>query len=319
MIDTFRQGHDLPMVTPAAILTRVGRIDFDNYPASFFRFAGQLGKEGRPRRVMNALGQTMIMRHAVDMQVFHTDDSMGIDDLTAFLMGEVIASECNSLMHTGYDFTMLMTFRSTFCQFALLALHFSKGLFLFAKETGIANLTVSRQGSKRLEPYVNPHLCSTFRQAFRLTLTRERSIPFTSRGTLDGESLHLSLERPVQHDLDMAYARGVEFTLRIDLKPALREGEAVIAVLALEAWKSRLFGMFFHPSEEGFDGKIKAYCHVLQHLGMDASKRGMFSFQYREGRLLLIEAQRTAVLLIDFLTSLQQVVIEPSAFFQGLI
>jgi len=34
------QRHHLPMMAPAAILTRVGRIDCNVFPASLFRFAG---------------------------------------------------------------------------------------------------------------------------------------------------------------------------------------------------------------------------------------------------------------------------------------
>ena len=45
MIGTLTQGHHLPMMTPAAILRCVGRIHFEELPASFFRFAGQLIKE----------------------------------------------------------------------------------------------------------------------------------------------------------------------------------------------------------------------------------------------------------------------------------
>ena len=33
----------------------------------------------------------MVMGHAVDLQVFHSNDAVGIDDLTAFLMGEVVS------------------------------------------------------------------------------------------------------------------------------------------------------------------------------------------------------------------------------------
>jgi hypothetical protein len=39
----------LPMVTPAAILRRVGRIDFESSSASFFRFAEQLVKKTSSR------------------------------------------------------------------------------------------------------------------------------------------------------------------------------------------------------------------------------------------------------------------------------
>ena len=64
------------MSTGAARLTRIGRIDFDERSASFFRFARELGKECRPRGICNALGKTMIVNHAVDLQVFDTEMKM---------------------------------------------------------------------------------------------------------------------------------------------------------------------------------------------------------------------------------------------------
>jgi len=70
MIRTLRQRHDLPMVTPTAILRRVGGVHSNVPSASFFRFAGQFTEELRPRSIMNAFCQTMVMRHTIDMQVF---------------------------------------------------------------------------------------------------------------------------------------------------------------------------------------------------------------------------------------------------------
>src|SRR5438874_1493753 len=97
------QGHLLALSTLATCLTRIGRIDFDQLPTSFFRFVGQLTKEGRPRGIDNAFGKTMIMRHAVDVQVFDADDTEAINDLSAFLMGEVLPSERYPFMHPCHD------------------------------------------------------------------------------------------------------------------------------------------------------------------------------------------------------------------------
>src|SRR5918911_1945364 len=97
----FTEWHRLSMFASAACLTGIGRIDFDKHSASLFRFAGELTKEGRPTRIMNALGKTMVMGQAVDMQVFYADDPRGIDDLAALLMGEVLPSPGNALMDTG--------------------------------------------------------------------------------------------------------------------------------------------------------------------------------------------------------------------------
>src|SRR5260221_58943 len=110
MIHTLTKRHLLPMMTTAAILARISWIHFDSYSSSFFRFGEQLVKKFRPRSVCNALGKTMVMHHPIDGQVFYTDDTKCINDLTAFLMGEVVTSKGDALMHTRNDFTMLLAF-----------------------------------------------------------------------------------------------------------------------------------------------------------------------------------------------------------------
>src|SRR5437660_11886237 len=72
--DTDIQGYLLPMSTPATGLARIGRIDFYELASSFFRFGVQLGKEGRPRGICNAFRKTMVVGHAVHLQVLHADD-----------------------------------------------------------------------------------------------------------------------------------------------------------------------------------------------------------------------------------------------------
>src|SRR6266851_2698545 len=97
--------HLLAMSTPAACLACIGGIDFDERSASFFRFARELGKECRPRGICNAFGKTMVVGHPGHLQVFDTDDPKLIDDLAAFLMGEVLSPPRNPFMHTGDHFT----------------------------------------------------------------------------------------------------------------------------------------------------------------------------------------------------------------------
>ena len=96
MIDAFTQRYLLPVMAPAAILRRIGRINFDERSASFFRFADELGKECRPRGITDAFGETMVMNHAVHVEVFYADDPVGIDNLAAILIGEVVTPEIQS-------------------------------------------------------------------------------------------------------------------------------------------------------------------------------------------------------------------------------
>src|SRR2546421_4987394 len=122
--DSEIQGHLLPMSTLATCLTRIGRIDFDQLSASFFRFARELTKEGRPRDVCNALCQTMIMNHPVHMKVFDADHTETVYNLPGLLMSEIISPELDTFMDTCDYLTVFATFRSTLRQFRVVTLHF---------------------------------------------------------------------------------------------------------------------------------------------------------------------------------------------------
>src|SRR6266699_2296654 len=150
------------MSTPAAGLTAISRIDSNVCPASFFRFAGQFAEKFRPTGVMNAFREAMIMSHAVDMQVFHTDDPKGIDDLPALLMGEVVTPEGYSFMHSSYSFTVLTPFWCTFRKLTMLPLDFGQGFLFLTEKAGVRYLSAVREGSKRLESDIYSHLLRTF-------------------------------------------------------------------------------------------------------------------------------------------------------------
>ena len=118
MIHSFRERHLLPMVAPAAILRCVGWIDFDGCSSSFFRFGEQLLKKSRPTRIVNALSKTMVMRHPVVLQVFHTDHPETINDLAALLVGEIVTSEGYPFMHTCHYLAMFPAKRRRFLEFS---------------------------------------------------------------------------------------------------------------------------------------------------------------------------------------------------------
>jgi hypothetical protein len=99
------------MFASAAILRGIGRVDSHIGPTSFFRFARQLTEKCRPGCIMNTFCQTMGVRHPVHMEVFHTDDTKPINNVTAILVGEVLPFERNALMHTSDNFTMFLVLR----------------------------------------------------------------------------------------------------------------------------------------------------------------------------------------------------------------
>jgi len=64
-----------------------------------------------------------------------------------------------------------------------------------------------------------------------------------------------------------------------EAKSTLREGEAIIAVIALETWKARLLSMFSDSAEEGSESQFNPYCYILQDLRMYVRERGALFFQ----------------------------------------
>jgi len=163
------------MSTPATCLTRIGGIDFDSYSSSFFRFGEQLSKECRPRGICNAFGKTVVVNHAVHLEVFYTDDPIGIDNLTTILMGEVLSSEANPLMDAGNNLAMLASLGSTLGKFGVLTLDLGKGLFFLAKEARVLYLSAIGESGKGFQPDINTYLGGRGFQVLWLTTfyTRE--------------------------------------------------------------------------------------------------------------------------------------------------
>jgi hypothetical protein len=315
---TLRERHDLSMSTPAACLTRIGRVDFDELSASLFRFARQLSKECRPRGICNAFSETMVMDHTVDREVFHTDGPEAINDLSTFLMGEIIAPEPYTFMDPCHGFSVLTTLRRPFSKFAMLTLHFCQGLLFLAEKAGMGDFRSIREGRKGFESHINPHLGRIFRQPFRFTLHREGDVPLASGSTSDGTGLDLAPDGPVVDHLDGADLREADPVIMSETEARLRKGEGVIAMCPTETRKARLL-TGFAASKEGFEGQVNTHRHILQDLRMDCLKRETILLQDREGIDLSIERESLACLLVGVLALFQQVIIEPTTLLEGLI
>ena len=317
--DPHSQGDLLPMSTAATCLARIGRIHSHIAPASFFRFAGQFAEKFRPRGISNALSQTMVMGHALDMQVFYRNDPKVMNNLAAFLMGEIIPSELNPFMNPRHNLAMLASLRRPLSQLGMLALDSGKSLFLFAKETRVSYLFTCREGRKGLESYINAHLFRAFRQAFRFTFNRERDVPLAGRRAMDGTGFHLAFDGAMVDHLDTANLGEAQAVVMREAETALREGERVVPVLALETWKPRVLSVFSHATEESLESQINPNGDVLQDLRMHRIQGRAFLFQDWKGGLLSVEREALTSLLIGLLALFEQVVIQPTTLFQRLV
>ena len=319
LIGSFRQGHLLPVSTPAACLTGISWIDLHELPASFFRFAGQFTEELRPGRVTHAFCQTMVVSHVVDVQVFDADDPKPVSNLPTFLMSEGITLEGDPLMHTRNHLALFGSFLGTLLKCGELALHARQVLLFLTEKARVRNLLPCRKARKGFESNVNPHAFGTFRQTFGFALDRERDVPLASRGTLDRTRFDLARNRAMVDHLDAADLGETDTVIMGETEARLWEGEGVIPVLALKAGIARFLSLFSETAEECLESQVNAYRHVLQNLRMNARKRWTFLFKNRKGILLLKTGEGDTVSLIGSFAHFQQVVIEPTALIKSLV
>jgi hypothetical protein len=260
----------------------------------------------------------MVLGQTVDMKVFDTDHTETIDDLPTFLVSEVIPSEGDTLVDTSHNLTVFASLPRTFRQLGVLTLYFGQSLFLLAEKAGVRDLFSIGERGKRLESDVNPDLRRRFWQSLRFTLAREGDRPFAGRGTLHGTGFDLPFHGTVRDHFDTANLRECHTVIMRETEPALREGEAIVALSPTKTGKARIFTSCT-ASEKSFEGQVKTNGDILQDLGVDTFKGGAFLFQERIGRLLLIARETFSCVRVGMLALLQQVVIEPTTLIKGFV
>lgn len=154
-VDPVGQRHLLPVSTGATVLRSIGGVDSHDLPASLRRFVGKKLCELRPCRVRNTLGNTMIMEHPVDFEIFDCNHPKAVDDPPALLMSEVAPSIGNSLVNHGDNLAGLSPLGSAFLGFGELPLLPGKILLILAKEFRSGDSLSGRESSEGGEANVN--------------------------------------------------------------------------------------------------------------------------------------------------------------------
>jgi hypothetical protein len=315
MIGSDTQGHFLPMMAPATILRRVGRVDFEERSASIFRFARELLKELRPCRLGNTFCQTMIVDHAVDVQVFNTDGPKGVDDLSTVLVGEVVTSPFGPFIHTSNHLAMSTPLFGAFLQSGMFALNLRQCLFFFAEETRVRNFFPVGEGCKGLESNVDTNGERIVLQPDRIAHDRKGDVPFPGRGAVNGTGLDRPFDWAVIDHLDRANLREAHTIIMGETEATLRIGDAVVATISFKTGIAR-FLSGLAASEKGFAGQIDTNRNILQDLGMYLAQRGTVFFQNRIRLLLLKTQERNAITLVGRVAHLQQMIIQDATLFK---
>ncbi len=144
------------MPTRRAILTGVRGIHRHILPTGPCCLVRKEAGELTPRRVMDALSETVVVYHPVDRQVLDGDQVKGVRNAAAALMREVAAPPRDALMHTCDHTPVLGALRCAFLLFAEAALNLGKRLFLLRKKRGLAICCPSLRVAKVFKPTSMP-------------------------------------------------------------------------------------------------------------------------------------------------------------------
>ncbi|HEY7021044.1 MAG TPA: hypothetical protein VH349_08005 [Ktedonobacterales bacterium] len=261
------------------------------------------------------------MRHPIDRQILDRDHVKLIDNATTVLMREIAASPRNPFVNTSDNTATFGALWRAFLLFTEVTLDLGKRFFLLAEETWVGNLITRREGGKRLQAHVNAHLLSGLWQGRRFrALTGKADEPLARAAECDRRRLGRAFDWTVQEYLDLAdamqpQASGLCLQLAADWDLGI--GEAVVAALAPKTgipWRLACP----HTAKEGLKGEVNAYRDVLQHLRLNLGKGGSLHFERRQGRLLIVEAQRFLPPLPCIPARSEQVIEQPATFLQLL-
>lgn len=304
--EVFRNNR---MATGTSLRSTV-RVDCNELSASFFRFAREHAEELPPTGIGNRLGKAMIADHPLDIQLFNGDDAEMINELSGFLVDEVMSAVGNALVNTAYYLSGLSSLRCALLKFAQLPLGFRQCLFVHPEEAEIGNLLPGRHGSERCQPDINTHSFIRCRQWFRLVLNRKRSVPLVTLAP-DGACTDFSKDWTMDFNSDITHFS--EFKTAVNSEAELSVGEAIIAVKALEARISRILTSL-DPTKESSKAFVQPVSHVLEYLGVDSAESGTFRLKFRD-TLALLEIRKAFLLLFpSSLAFLKELIIEPATF-----
>src|SRR5712691_8327186 len=135
-VHTLCQRLFLTMATARTILARVRWVDRYKRSTGTCCLVGYERSELRPRRILNAFGEAVIVHHLIDGEVFYGNDIEAIDHTAALLMGKVGTSVTDPLMHSADDRAAFLPLRGALGRSRQLALGALQVFLIRAQKLG---------------------------------------------------------------------------------------------------------------------------------------------------------------------------------------
>lgn len=318
-MDTLSQRLFLTMTTARTVLAGVRRVDRYKRSTGPCCLVREERSELRPCRILNTLGEAMVVYHAIDRQIFDGNDPKAIDETAAFLVGKVGTAVSNSFMHSRHNPPPFSAFWGSPGHCGEFTLGPLQVLFIGAQKLGTRRLFPCRKRRKAEEPYVNTHRLIYRRQGTDFYLTCNRHIPFACAGATNRTGFRRTFQRSMLDDPYGANLRQLQDALS-QLTPIaiLRKRHRVIPTLAAKAWVPR-FLTGFAATEKGLEGEINPQCHVLQYLRVNAQQLRTSSLELRQGNRLLVVIQGFLVLFVGLLPLIEEMIVQTPTFLKLIL
>jgi hypothetical protein len=229
-----------------------------------------------PRSIVNMFSETMIMNHAVDIQILHSDEPISLRHPSGGLMKEIKPLIGNPKMLSSETTSRFQTVSAALDFSTHPALQKSQAFLRFDEITGVLKPLTIGTGCKGLNANIHPNpLTRSVFNVFHSDFAGEDSEPLAGLVSLDGKSLNLALGDAMQHDREIPYLGDMQSSLRNELEAGLRVGDAVNTGFEPREPFLSARGVF-HSSEEileRFSDTVRdVLFHLGEHLGVFAGK-----------------------------------------------
>src|SRR2546423_5833926 len=305
-MDALRQIFQDYCPARGAALTCPARFNRSHNSTSIFCFVGRILNQLIPRRILNALTQTMIPDHAFDVQRFKGDESEHGNESVTKLMSKVAATIGDPFVDAPRRFALLFSLR------------FRKCFLVRAKEARVSYLLACRKCGEVRKPNVYADGSIILWQRFERAFHREAREPLARCGACNSERLNLARQRAMQFDPHVSNFRQAQLTM-FHREAGLCISERVVSFTRVKARKACFLFSFFNTTKEVLKSLIKPSQHILQYLTVNLIKFGTGFFDFWKLVSLFNVADRLTLKPVCVSPLLKSGVIEFAAKRKGTI
>ena len=192
------------MPTPRAILRRIRGVHSEQTPTGPCCLVGEIRCKLGPRRVRDALGETLVGHHPSDRKVFDGDQVKLVDEAATVRVGTVAPPPGDAFVDAGHDVAPRSTSSGALLGLGEPSLGAAQRPFVLAEEAGGLN-RVLRAGSERgkgLEANINADGLPSGQQRRCLSaLAREGDVPLPRAAATKRRRLGRAFQRTMQDEL----------------------------------------------------------------------------------------------------------------------